>query len=265
MRTRPLERHSFTSPNGTKIDGLWRERSSDYNTFHSIVADDEYMLSVLAQSGKTVVDIGAHIGAVTCFCAARGMNVVAVEPLPENIELLRINLSINNLRGVKIIEAALTGKTGDLQTIWYGDVKDHSGESDQFIGRPFPHIMSDKDDFAIVDTVSFIDVMKEVDECSLLKIDCEGSEWEAFADIPNETLDKIEITIAELHAVPGSGTKKDFVDMFRGRLVEVADYGRFLPSSNEICHVMLKRSDITLESALLDRLAALEQQYGATQ
>ena len=96
LKERPLNQHRFKSRTGDfQIQGWWRERSSDFNTLHSIITDDEYMLSVLAKPGQTLVDIGAHIGSVSCFCAKRGMKVVAVEPLPENLILLNKNIETN--------------------------------------------------------------------------------------------------------------------------------------------------------------------------
>ena len=55
-------------------------------------------------------DIGANIGYFSCImarCLTKG-EVVCVEPLPENIRLLREHMRINNLKNIIIIDKALS-------------------------------------------------------------------------------------------------------------------------------------------------------------
>lgn len=65
--------------------------------------------------GHTVYDIGANIGFFTIIAARlagpRGQ-VVAFEPLPENIRWLRHNAGINGLTHVSVVEAAVGAEQG---------------------------------------------------------------------------------------------------------------------------------------------------------
>lgn len=65
----------------------------------------------LIQPTDTVLDLGANIGAYTVYAALRAHagTVVAVEPLPENVELLRLN--IQGLKNVEIIPRAVVAPT----------------------------------------------------------------------------------------------------------------------------------------------------------
>jgi predicted RNA methylase len=51
------------------------------------------------RNGDIVIDVGAHIGSYTIRCAklvGENGKVIAVEPIPENLVLLKNNLEFNN-------------------------------------------------------------------------------------------------------------------------------------------------------------------------
>ena len=60
-------------------------------------------------ASDVVVDIGAHIGTFTVGAAKRAMNgrVFAIEPVPENFDLLQENVRVNNRENVVTIHAAV--------------------------------------------------------------------------------------------------------------------------------------------------------------
>ena len=95
-----------------------------------------------------VLDIGANIGAFTLFTAKKAKHVYAVEPLYTDI--LRKNISKNNLKNVTILETGIgTGK----QTISYRQ-------------------RSKK-----INLTSISDILNECGNVDFLKCDCEGCEW----------------------------------------------------------------------------------------
>ena len=67
-------------------------------------------------AGDTVFDIGANIGYVSLSLAKkvgpRG-SVIAFEPVPRNIDLLRKNIEINQLKNIKLLECAASDRTGE--------------------------------------------------------------------------------------------------------------------------------------------------------
>jgi FkbM family methyltransferase len=66
--------------------------------------------------GDTVYDIGANLGYVSLSLAKQvGPNgrVIAFEPVPRNIELLRRNIELNGLRNISMLEFAASDKSGE--------------------------------------------------------------------------------------------------------------------------------------------------------
>lgn len=57
----------------------------------------------------SVIDVGAHIGTTALHFASRGVPVIAIEPIPENVRLLQLGAQKNNVDSlVEVIEAAAT-------------------------------------------------------------------------------------------------------------------------------------------------------------
>jgi FkbM family methyltransferase len=67
-------------------------------------------------AGDTVYDIGANLGYVSLSLAKQvgpSGQVVAFEPVPRNIELLRRNIELNGLRNIRLFELAASDKSGE--------------------------------------------------------------------------------------------------------------------------------------------------------
>ena len=66
--------------------------------------------------GDTVYDIGANLGYVSLSLAKRvGSNgkVIAFEPVPRNIEAFRQNIALNQIKNIRLIEAAASDCAGE--------------------------------------------------------------------------------------------------------------------------------------------------------
>src|SRR5690348_14247261 len=72
-------------------------------------------LARVLRPGTCFLDVGAHAGLYTLL-AARLVgptgSVVAIEPLPSNVRILRRHLELNRLHNVTVIEAAAGAKAG---------------------------------------------------------------------------------------------------------------------------------------------------------
>lgn len=69
----------------------------------------------VVRPGTVVWDVGANVGSYTMLasaCTGSEGSVVAFEPDPENLRWLREHLAINGLGNVRVIEAAVTDRTG---------------------------------------------------------------------------------------------------------------------------------------------------------
>lgn len=115
VRLLPVELREFEVdvPGGGRVNVRWDEvlgrkllREGSFER-----AEIAAMLEKVSPDG-TVVDVGANVGLVTIPLALAAARVIAVEPLPQNIERLRDNVRRNALTNVVVIEAAAGAADG---------------------------------------------------------------------------------------------------------------------------------------------------------
>lgn len=78
---------------------------------------DTAFVGRVVQPGDTVVDVGANIGYYTCYLArlvGPAGHVLAFEPAPDLIDILRDNVAFNGYENVQIENKAVTETTGPL-------------------------------------------------------------------------------------------------------------------------------------------------------
>lgn len=90
------------------------------NCFEPVVFGYKYCLSDVDNldwvKGKTVVDAGAFIGDTALIFSELAPNrIISFEPVPENVELLKKTIQLNNLTNVTIEQVALGAKKGTVK------------------------------------------------------------------------------------------------------------------------------------------------------
>jgi FkbM family methyltransferase len=150
-----------------------------------------------------VIDIGANIGVFAAYAATRasGVKVYAYEPFPENVRWLKKNIEDSRLKNVKILQQAVAGNTG---------IRNLKASNSNWIVHSLS-AQNDEDGMP-VDSISLNDLMarEEIKQCDLLKLDCEGSEYEILQNCKAETLKSVKRIVAEYHEGPSyPGTGKD--------------------------------------------------------
>jgi FkbM family methyltransferase len=140
--------------------------------------------------GDTVIDIGAQIGCYTVRAARRGAKVYAFEPFPENFGALERNISLNRLEGVMAFAHAIGSESG-LRTMFLPDDGGHTGRYSLFPGRGSRTLS--------VPCTSLDDVMREhtLERVDILKIDCQGSEYEILYGASEGALARIRRILIE--------------------------------------------------------------------
>lgn len=182
---------------GTIIE-VWHEK--DYGTLEEIAH----------QEGAVIIDIGANIGAFTLF-ASKKPNVAmiyAFEPESNNFQLLEKNIILNKLADrVRAVKKAVCGSAGK-RLLNVAD--DSSGNNSFMMEQPYKSAEE-------VSCTTLSDVFAEnnIEVCHLLKLDCEGSEFEILLSAPNELFKKIVTLFVEIHPVPGHSP-----DMLKKLLVD---------------------------------------------
>lgn len=179
--------------NGLTITG--RRGTTDRATINSVWLEDMYNIPNLDWSTiNTCIDIGGHIGSATLFFASKNKNmqIFTYEPAPANFAQLQTNVTKNNLGNrIHITPAAVDADEGTkilhLMSTTGGNSFFEYEQSAQTITVP-------------TTTLSNILASNAITICDLLKIDCEGAEYNILYATPPEDLAKIRTIILEHHA-----------------------------------------------------------------
>lgn len=191
-----MTRESFTLPNGGAVSMETRPDTNDHNVCYSILTEDEYGFDKVKPLSGVAIDVGAHIGAATVALLEMNpdLRVIAIEPVPENIDLLRQNTASYGDR-VEIIEG---GAGKGKQTVRYGFSGSEIASVHRFIanqgmpeGTPYTEIT--------VPGHSLTELVNKYGPIAFIKIDCEGCEH-AFLDDP--AIDQVERVHGEYHDGP---------------------------------------------------------------
>lgn len=171
---------AFQTPAGHRSEFSIRPGSSDWNTANACGwGNDEYHLPT-GLSGWAL-DVGAHIGAATVPLLIDNpeLRVVAIEALPENAALLRVNLARNGLTDRCVLLENAASDSSKPVRIGYGP---RSGElqHSEFIGSASAPKGSD---FIKVKGATLEQALEIAGEFVWAKIDCEGCEY-SFFDTP---------------------------------------------------------------------------------
>ena len=76
---------------------------------------EEACVRDIVRPGDLAIDVGANIGFFTVLCgllAGPGGRVLAIEPMPSNINTMRRNLKLNGLQNVEIVQCACSDFVG---------------------------------------------------------------------------------------------------------------------------------------------------------
>jgi FkbM family methyltransferase len=155
--------------------------------------DREYeRLATPIQDGWTVVDVGAGLGdfALNVARGRPGLRVFAFEPFPGSYTLLQENLALNHLTNVKAFPYALAGSAGTASLQLAGDEPVRFGT-----------VLGGNASQLEVRSLTLDEAFAQcgLERCDLLKMDCEGAEYEIFFGASAETLAKIREICLEYH------------------------------------------------------------------
>lgn len=169
---------------------------------NEINTDSYNIKSIDFKPGDVVIDIGANIGMLSIFLAKRYpfLKIYAFEPANLNYNNFLKNIEINGVEPNTITVEKLA-VTGDARTVTLGFNTTNSGGSGLveygFKGKGFISKDEDKDIKSI--TLDQIFEKYDIKNVKLLKIDCEGSEFEILKNCKKKNLKKIKNLRGEFH------------------------------------------------------------------
>ena len=170
-----------------------RGGTADVRVFKDVFLKDTYGV-VGPETLECVVDIGGHIGLFAIHASRFAGRVISVEPMPANTELFRRNVAEAGRENIELVECAVAGKAGTLEMFVSGNPAGHSA------------VRSLADDAGVSRTVRACTLAqlfekRQVTRCSLLKMDCEGAEYEILHGTGPDTLASIDRLSLEYHDV----------------------------------------------------------------
>lgn len=184
----------WTLKNGRTVRLSVRPDTNDWNVCQSILHHDEYRIPT--NLSGVAVDVGAHIGAATVALLELNpdLRVVSIEPVPENVALLRENTAPYGDR-VTVIEGAAGKGPQKVAYQWEGGEVErvHRFIANQHFPTDTPHTL------ITVPGVTLGQLVKQHGPIAFLKIDCEGCE-DAFLDDP--AIEQVALVHGEYHNGP---------------------------------------------------------------
>jgi len=182
-------------------------------TFKEIFMDECYIqgLGRPVPPSPIVMDIGANAGYFSFFALSRfpDARVFAFEPLPANFRLLERQMTLNSSENLTCFPRAVAGEAGTV-TLSYDARDSFSTSATVFKDTP------GQPDSVDVEAVTLHDVFTEykIERCDLLKMDCEGAEYDILYRCLPEDLRRIDQIAMEVHRGPKGNENIDALEAF---------------------------------------------------
>ena len=170
-----------------------RVRSTDLMALTNVWMINEYDIEDFKiNTNETVIDIGAHIGLfsllVSQFCKTG--KIFSFEPIRENFDLFVSNLELNHIQNVFPFNVGVSKNSDGLNLFLDDDQSAHS-------------IFSKSSESISVESTSLQKIFEEnkISSCKILKLDCEGAEYEIILNLPTTILNMIKRISVEVHKI----------------------------------------------------------------
>ena len=174
------------------LDVSYRPGTADETVLDLVLARNHYGFPG-DMIGMMVVDIGAHIGSATMWCASHGATVFAYEPCHDNYVLCRRNISQNGL-DARVYELAV-GVPG-TRTFFLNPANTASNGEHALAEGNTGNYEAVEAEWVSLQTV-FDD--NNIGFCHILKMDCEGDETDVIPQILG-LHERIGTVVGEVHA-----------------------------------------------------------------
>jgi len=205
------------------VDRPFEIRLNDGSCFSALTLMDVWVIKetildrayekagVRLQPGWTVVDIGAAQGDFAVW-AGRQISpgrLIAVEPFPQSVDLLRENLGKNGVENVTVHQGAVASQNGTANlNLVTGEAAQHSiADVSHSTGQIEVSALSLA---ALLDSYS-------LDHCDFLKLDCEGAEYDILFQSDDELLQKVDRICMEVHDGMTAYSRLDMQKFLEGK------------------------------------------------
>jgi FkbM family methyltransferase len=170
--------------------------------------------------GDAIIDIGANIGVVSCYYASAypAARIFSYEPARETFRVLTNNIKTNTLSNVLCHNQAVGGARKTV--VFYEAPNPGHSTLHPYLGKKGQYSNSYD-----VEQVTLMDVFNNngIGRCAILKLDCEGAEYDILFNMAPELFQRIERVYLEYHdnAVSGQYTYLDIVRLLETNGMEL--------------------------------------------
>jgi FkbM family methyltransferase len=177
---------------------------------------------------RTIVDIGANIGSFAIYAAqsSPGATIYCFEPEPANFDSLKNNIDINGLHDrVSAFQCAVASNSGDRQLAVIDPL------SNSF------HMVPVGANMQTVPCTTLAAILDNLDleQIDLLKLNCEGAEYEILEGCPTDDFSRISNIRLEYHNLDAPGKNGESLSrLLRGRGYRIQRFTRYLNTSGFI-------------------------------
>lgn len=189
-----------------------RSNSIDLGILDEILIRKTYLPSFLKpKSFKVVLDVGAHIGVFALKISelvGDDCQIYALEPEQDNYALLLRNIKLNKNRNIVTLNCAVAGVVGR---------RDLMISNDNYAAHSFFFGKKGKFPRQRVSTVTIGKLIEDLKlpRIDLLKLDCEGTEYEIILGCPQKVISKIGCIVMEYHRLDENHDYRQLTNYFR--------------------------------------------------
>jgi len=186
----------FIAKNNIKIEVPKRL----YHEFKEIFMENAYSIGLRKTIKKNpiIIDIGANVGFLSMFVLSKypACTVYSYEPIYSNFQQLIRNKELNITKKINCFNKAVCGYDGKIKINF--DKADSFSTSATIIN----HDGGDNGDSIEISCLTLSEIFKEnnLNNCDLLKLDCEGAEYDILYNTPEDILNKIDQMAIEVHS-----------------------------------------------------------------
>jgi FkbM family methyltransferase len=192
---------NFILPNGLTVAGF---EDSQY-IIDEIWETNVYERDFTITPGMTIIDIGANQGFFSLYAASKGAKVYAYEPFWENYKLLRRNIESTSFSNLIYAYNEAIGKVESSTTLYIPESKAYVSHGMVTLKKEIINHLLTLGDAAVhtqkVNQSTLNQAVERIDEnvIDLIKMDCEGSEYDILAGATLESLAPVKALVMETH------------------------------------------------------------------